>query len=122
MMYHDKSRFEINRLVAQKLGMSTDKYTLHAHAISHEFNDRYPDMVWAQRTNEPWEQFCFTSLPEQWGELVRDYSINLSFDTCQVHAESYFGSKGKVSKSRNDIGLAVCIAFLQMKDSQDENQ
>lgn len=122
MIYHDKSRFEINRLVAQRLSWLTDKEALPDHTLGYGFNERYPDTVWAQKPNEPWEQFCFTSLPEQWGELVRDYSINLSFDTCQVHAESYFGSKGKVSESRKDIGLAVCIAFLQMKDFQDENQ
>lgn len=121
MKYRELSKFEINRLVAQKLGMNTDKADLPAMALAHDYNERYPNTVWAQQAGKPWEQFCFSSEPEQWGALVRDYSISLRFDTCQVHAKSYFADCSEASASHPDIGLAVCIAFLEMKDWKASN-
>jgi hypothetical protein len=116
MDYQNKTKFEINRLVAQALGMRTNKDSLPANTLSYDYNNKYPDTVWAGKPDEAWEQCCWTSIPEQWAELVAAYSINLTFDTCQVHAESYFCENGKVSMSRKDIGLAVAIAYLKYVD------
>ena len=121
MEYRQLSRFEINRLVAKKLGMNTNKEDLPTYTLSNNYNEKYPNTVWAHKPNEAWEQFCFTDESERWGEIVRDFSINLNFDTCQVHAQSYFADCNKVSMNRKDIGLAVCIAFLEMKDWQIKN-
>ncbi|EII3108144.1 hypothetical protein R1W15_004263 [Vibrio fluvialis] len=122
MSYEKHTKFKINKLVAEYLGMETDKELLSDFVLSNDYNERYPDTVWARPEGQPWEQFCFTNEPEGWGKLVQDYSIELSFDTCQVHAKSYFSDTKPFSASRNDIGLAVCIAFLRMKDWQAENK
>ncbi|TMP20844.1 hypothetical protein [Pseudoalteromonas ruthenica] len=121
MSYRDLSKFKINKLVAQALGMNTNKDDLPAHTLSHDYNERYPDTVWAHKPNDAWEQCCFTNDPAEWGELVRDFCIHLKFDTAQVHAQSYFAECKTASRPHKDIGLAVCIAFLEMKDWQKEN-
>ncbi|WP_407546529.1 hypothetical protein [Vibrio parahaemolyticus] len=102
--------------------METNKELLPELTLSHGFNERYPNTVWAKKDGDPWEQFCFTDNCEDWAMLIQNFSIALSFDTCQVHAKSYFSDTERVSYSRKDIGLSVCIAFLEMRDWQEKNE
>ncbi|MBO9492187.1 hypothetical protein J7384_17635 [Endozoicomonas sp. G2_1] len=118
MNYRNLSKFKINRLVAQRLGMNTNKDDLPANTLSRNYNERYPDTVWAHKPQDAWEQFCFTNDAESWGELIREFSLDIKFDTCQVHVASYFADCKPVSMIRSDMGLAICIAFLEMKDWQ----
>lgn len=119
MDYKAISKFKLNKLVAEKLGMCTDKDLISQHALTHDYNLRYPDTVWARRDGEPWEQFCFTNSPEEWALLVKDFSINLSFDTDSVTAKSCLSNSAPITLPKDDIGSAVCIAFLDLKDSED---
>lgn len=119
--FRQLSKFNINRLVAQALGMNTNKDDLPSHTLSNGYNERYPDTVWAQKPNDAWEQCCFTNDPAEWGALVRDNCIHLKFDTAQVHAQSYFSDCDHVSRPHEQIGLAVCIAFLEMREWHKQN-
>lgn len=121
MNYNKYSKLEINELVASALGMQVCTDYKLDNALSGIQEKKHPDSVWAKKDNKPWEQFCFTDSPLDWVFLVESYSINLTFDTCQVHANSYFSDTSKVSKSRKDIGLAISIAFLKMKNWQASN-
>ena len=78
--YDEHSLFEINRLVAQRLGMNTNKQDLPANTLGHNYSLRYPNTVWAQPPNQSWEQFCFTNTPDEWTNIMIEHKINITFD------------------------------------------
>ncbi len=115
----NKSRFKINKRVAEKLGMVTDKELLSPHVLTHDYNTRYPHTLWARLPEQPWEQFCFTENPEEWGKLVQEHKINIHFEDGDVYAIRHDSKGEHVKLPEKDVGLAVCLAFLEEVDSLD---
>ncbi len=113
----DYSNFELNRAVARKLGMCTDKSLLPPHAIDSGYSERYPDTVWARAQGEPWEQVVWTNDPEQWANLMFWHHIAVDWkDEHVIATRRDCKTCGDLSPpiilERSEVGRAICLAFI----------
>lgn len=80
MGYLDVSDFEINCLVAEKLGWKVQRKFLDGNiGFTEKFHERYPCTVWILKDGlEGWEQVCFTATGEEAFPIIFDNRIGLT--------------------------------------------
>lgn len=79
MEYQELSNFEINCLVAERLGWKVQRDFLTGNiGFTEKYHRDYPDTVWTLKDGlDGWEQICFTSAGEESFPIIFSNKIGL---------------------------------------------
>ena len=81
-----------------------------------EFHDKYPDTVWARRDDELlWEQFCFTSHPEDIMPIAIENDIGIGKESSKWAA---FNENGDFQYRDANPYRAIAICYLKMQGAK----
>ncbi len=119
-IYEEKTDFQINKAVAEHLGMRTDKNLLPAKTLDFGYNERYPATVWAGNPDEAWEQVCYTQeASDAWPIILNNkISINASVTSNNWEANHNLGFANWISASDENPLRAAMIVYLMMQDDK----
>lgn len=126
MSIEDMSDFQINKAVAEALGMLTDKDLLPARTLDFNYNERYPNNVWAGKPDEAWEQVCYTHTPEDAWPVIAENKIavmpnsNDTWKAGNLPPLKTVGWANFTSEQENPLRAAM-IVFLKMKEHSNAN-
>jgi hypothetical protein len=122
------SHFEINKAVAEKLGLLVQEMQDSAWTgMTPSYHAQYPNTVWAAKTengqqSEAWEQVCYTGSWSDAGPIIEKYQISLIKDiSCDnweaaEALEFIHGSidSGNYKKNKSAL-VAAMLVFLDME-------
>jgi hypothetical protein len=121
-----KSNFEINKAVAEKLGLLVQEMQDSARTgMTPSYHAQYPDTVWAAKTengqqSEAWEQICYTRSWADAGPIIEKYRIALIHpnDMTDEWTAAKFGDMCDSALFQNENKsplVAAMLVFLAME-------
>jgi hypothetical protein len=120
-----KSNFEINKAVAEKLGLLVQEMQDSAWTgMTPSYHAQYPDTVWAARTesgqqSEAWEQVCYTGSWADAGPIIEKYNIDIispkTSGIRQFEAYHFKSNTGSITKLNKSPLVAAMLVFLDME-------
>ena len=134
--YKNKSEFEINKAVAERLGyLVQDIDDKSMVGMNSKFHAQYPNTVWVAELDcstgeqcSAWEQKCFTRIADDAWPIIIENKITIIYlgNECmavhgfQLNDDQYRDNVADWSLEARDKKplLAAMIVFLMMQDSK----
>lgn len=118
--YDEMSDFEINKAVADSMGIYWHSTPSRNGTLSWIYSDNYCECDTKVNAAVELPDYC-NDPSASWPIMCRAY-IEIKRDSCQAHVSSYFNPDFIVDcrNESHEILRAAMICFLKMKDAENE--
>lgn len=127
--YEDMSDFEINVMVAKRLGMKVKTEFEENRGFTERYHKQYPNTIWAAKCDESgnqidaWEQVIFTACPNDIMPIAIENGISLNRSALTMSGyiwQSNANNNHKFQCRDKNPYRAIAICFLKIKDAKNE--